>query len=156
MPKSWRKKGEAFLPKNTVPKLKHGGVSMMFSGCFSSRGMGQLIIIRGIMKSEDYIRILDENLQLSAQNSELCWRFTSEQDNDSKHMSESVTAWLQKKNITLLLWPSMSPDLNPIENHWQKLKVRINRRSPKSLQELERVSIEEWEKNQEKICLNRL
>ena len=38
---------------------------MVFSGCFSSTETGQLIAIRGIMKSEDYIRILDENLQLS-------------------------------------------------------------------------------------------
>ena len=41
---------------------------MMFWGCFSSRGTGQLIAIEGIMKSEDYMKILDENLQLSAQN----------------------------------------------------------------------------------------
>ena len=41
---------------------------MMFCGCFSSRGTGQLIALRGIKKSEDYIKILDENLQLLAQN----------------------------------------------------------------------------------------
>ena len=40
--KIWRMKGEAFLPKNTVPTLKHGGSSMMFWGCFSSKGTEQL------------------------------------------------------------------------------------------------------------------
>ena len=54
-------KNKAFLPKNTVPTLKHGG-SLMFSGCFSLRRTGQLLAIRGIMKSEDNIKILDENL----------------------------------------------------------------------------------------------
>ena len=61
-----QKKGEAFLPKNTVSTLKHGEASVMFLGCFSSRETGRLNAIREIMKSENYIEIMDENLQLSA------------------------------------------------------------------------------------------
>ena len=56
--KIWFKKCKTFLPKNTVPTLKHGGNSMMFWGCFSWRETGKLIAIRRIMKSEDYIKIL--------------------------------------------------------------------------------------------------
>ena len=91
---------------------------MMFWGCFSRRGgAGQLIAIKVIIKSEeDYIKILDENLQLSAQNLDLDRQFTFQQDNDHKCMSKSVIEWVQKKKITVLPWPSMSPDLNPIEN----------------------------------------
>ena len=33
----WRKRSEPFLPKNTLPTVRHGGGSMMFWGCFSSR-----------------------------------------------------------------------------------------------------------------------
>ena len=62
--KIWQKKGEAFLSKNTVSTLKLEG-SSMFWGSFSSRGTGWLIAMRGIMKFEDYIRILMENTQLS-------------------------------------------------------------------------------------------
>ena len=57
--KIWHKKGEAFLLKNTVPSLKYGGSLMTFWGCFSSSRTMQLIAIRGVMKSEDYINILD-------------------------------------------------------------------------------------------------
>ena len=57
-------------------------------------------------------------------------------------MSKSVTAWLQKK-VTVLPWPSMSPNLNPIENLWQELKVQINSQLPISLEEFRRVTIEE-------------
>ena len=53
---------KAFLPKNTVPTLKHGGSLIMFGAYLTQEGTGQLIAIRGIMKSEDYIKILDENL----------------------------------------------------------------------------------------------
>ena len=30
----WRKKGEAYNPKNTVSTVKHGGGSIMMWGCF--------------------------------------------------------------------------------------------------------------------------
>ena len=76
------------------------------------------------MKFEDYVNILDENLQISVQNLDLGRRYIFQQDNDPKHTSKSVT----------------------IENQWQELKVRINLQSPKSF--------EEWKKIPEKICLN--
>ena len=86
------KKGEAFLPKNTVPTVKHGGGSLMFWGAFSSSGTGKLVAIKGIMKSEHYIRILDENLKVSAQNLGLGRCFIFQHDNDPKHRSKSVTS----------------------------------------------------------------
>ena len=79
-----------------MPTSKYGGL-MMFSGCFSSRATEQLNLIRGIIKSNDYIKILEENLQLSMQNLHLSRGFTFLQDNDPKHTFKSVTAWLKKK-----------------------------------------------------------
>ena len=156
--KIWRKKGEAFLPKNTVPTVKHGGGSMMFWGCFSSSGTGNLVAIDGIMRSDDYIRILDENLKPSALSLGLGRRWAFQHDNDPKHTSKATTTWLQKNKVTVLPWPSMSPDLNPIENLWRELKVRINKRAPKNLWELKRVAIEEWNnippETTSNLCIN--
>ena len=39
-------------------------------------------------------------------------------------------------------WPSIIPNLNPIENLWSELKIRISRQPPKNIQELEQVAME--------------
>ncbi len=51
----YRKRNEAFKEKNTV---KHGGGSKMFWGCFAASGTGCLDCVNGMMKSDDYQRIL--------------------------------------------------------------------------------------------------
>lgn len=86
----WRKKGEAYNPKNTVPTVKHGGGSIMLWGCFSSQGTGNLVRVQGIMKKENYIQILDENLKESAENLQLGNNWKFQQDNDPKHTAKVV------------------------------------------------------------------
>lgn len=38
----WKKKGEAFKPKNTIPTVKHRGGSIMLSKCFKAVGIGAI------------------------------------------------------------------------------------------------------------------
>ena len=58
----YRKWNEAFKEKKTVPTVKHGGGSHMFLSCFAASGTGCLDCVHGIMKSEDYQRILERNV----------------------------------------------------------------------------------------------
>ena len=44
----------------------------------------------------------------------------------------------------LLEFPPYSPDLNPIENLWSDLNRRIERRNPKTVEQLEEYVREEW------------
>ncbi len=48
-----------------ISRVKHGGGSVMLSGCFSSFRTGNLIRVKGIMKMEDYEKILKDNLRQS-------------------------------------------------------------------------------------------
>ena len=96
----WRKRGEAFLPKNTAPTVKHGDGNIMLWDCFCSNGTGNLVQIKGIMKAENYIPILNENHKVSAVDPGLGSGFSFQQDNDPKQKSKSVTASMKNNKIT--------------------------------------------------------
>src|SRR5208283_5820961 len=43
-------------------------------------------------------------------------------DNLSSHKAEGVRSWIENQGAELIYLPSYSPDLNPIEKAWAKLK----------------------------------
>ena len=49
-------------------------------------------------------------------------------------------------DVHVLPWPAVSPDLNPIENMWDFLSMRIRRRvnPPQTAQQLRAALVEEW------------
>jgi len=42
--------------------VKHGGGSIMVWGCIHKNGVGPLVLIDGIMRKEQYLTILQQNL----------------------------------------------------------------------------------------------
>ena len=62
----WRTPGTAHHLANIIPKVKHGGGSIMLWGCFSAAGTGRLVRIEGKMNAAMYRDILEENLLQSA------------------------------------------------------------------------------------------
>ena len=75
-------------------------------------------------------------------------------DNDPKHSAKATSAFLKKKRVKVLDWPSMSPDLNPIEHVWNHLKRQVEQRQPSNLHELKDVVATEWGNIQQITCSN--
>ncbi len=67
-------------------------------------------------------------------------------DNDPKYTSKATVGFLKKNRVKVNQWPSMSPDLNPVEHLWGILKRQVEHHSPSSIQSLKEVIFEEWKK----------
>ncbi len=52
--------------------------------------------------------------------------------------------------VTYVTWD----DLNPIENLWRELKVRVAQRQPQNITALEEICMEEWAKIPATVCEN--
>ena len=72
------------------------------------------------------------------------------------HRSSAASKWRDTNEVGILPWPAQSPDLNPIENIWKVLKVRINKRPviPRNEGELVIVLQEEWRNISQDIISN--
>ena len=64
-------------------------------------------------------------------------------DGAPSHTARATRALLQANRLNALPWPSLSPDLNPIENIWDVNGQRIRSRVPLNIRVLERYVVEE-------------
>ncbi|KAI3352465.1 hypothetical protein L3Q82_005420 [Scortum barcoo] len=96
------------------------------------------------MNANMYCDILKQSMIPSFR--KLDCRTVFQHDNDPKHTSKTTTALLKKLRVKVLDWPSMSPDLNPIEHLWGILKQKVEERKVSKSTELREVVMEEWKR----------
>lgn len=103
--------------QNVKQTVKHGGGSIMVWGCVYKNGVGPVVLIEGIMRKEQYLNILQQNLPKVIQNMAIsAKKCIFQPGNDPKHTLILVKNWMEKQNFQSLKWPPQSPDMNPIEN----------------------------------------
>lgn len=142
----WRRPGERYLPECMCATLKHDKKVNVW-GCFNAYGVGNLYRIEGIMDSAVYLDILNRQLVPSIHTLRQLApgkKYIFQQDNDPKHTANVTKEWLARKKLPMLVWPSQSPDLNPIENLWGHLDRQVMDRRPNSEEELYNILEEGW------------
>ncbi|GFS20480.1 transposable element Tc3 transposase-like Protein [Elysia marginata] len=69
-----------------------------------------------------------------------------QQDNARANSIRYTQQFLEQSNVQVLLWPALSPDLNPIKNLWDYLQRRLNSQDhrPQNAYDLEHSLRRHW------------
>ncbi|KAL8386574.1 hypothetical protein RB599_010757 [Gaeumannomyces hyphopodioides] len=113
----------------------HATLSSMCFGRIWKGGRSPLVIMnrdptsaRNGYTTKSYLEALEES-GLAKDLDEHPKRFF-QQDNARIHTSKAAIAWLEGRGIQPILWPTHSPDMNPIEHVWKKMKETLRRDAP--------------------------
>lgn len=141
-----RRVNEELNPECMLPTMKHP-ISVMVWGCMTASGTGRLEIINGTLNAKKYQEtILEKKLlptitQFFPNNPR---EAIFQQDGAPCHTARHCMNWLHSNEIKVLSWPGNSPDMNPIENLWVKLKRIVSTFKPSNKTELIEAIIKSW------------
>jgi transposase len=143
----WRRTGERYTECTFSPRVSYRGGSVMVWAGISLQSHTELYLVPGGSLTAD--RYITEILQdyvvpyapLVGNN------FLYMHDNARPHTAGIVRDYLHEVNIAQMEWPSVSPDINPIEHVWDMLGRRVRSRvpAPMTLDDLRGALLEEWE-----------
>ena len=113
--------------------------------CFLAKVQTPLVRLQTRVNAQIYKNIVQDHIVPIIQNSGFD-RATFMQDNAPCHKAKVVISYLSEQDFKIMDWPPQSPDLNPIENLWKTLGVKVMERNPTNTEDLWVKLQEEWSK----------
>ena len=106
----------------------------------------ELVFIDGNLNAADYREIILDPIVV-VEDRTVGADFVLVDDNALPHRARLVDEFLTRQGITRMVWPSKSPDLNPIEHVWAFMKHNVSRRlrPHHNLADLRAMVQEEWD-----------
>ena len=140
----YRRHGERYAAPCVDEAPRHGGGGVTVWGAVSNTGRSQLVRVQGNLTAAQYIQDILQPHVLPLMGTPGA---VFQQDNARPHTARITVACFNNQNIRTLPWPSLSPDLSPIEYLWDKLdrRLRVRNVPPATPDELFAVLKEDWE-----------
>ena len=140
----WWRKGERL--RSFIPCGRWHTTTMVCA--IRSEGVFAPLILDGAMDGEAFLAYVEQVLIPALRPGDVVVM-----DNLSTHKTGAVTDAFRKHNVEVLFLPPYSPDLNPIENMWSKVKSVIKRQARRTLNSLMYAMAEALETVTESDCL---
>ena len=140
----YRWHGERYAAPCVDEAPPHGSGGVTVWGAISNTGRSQLVWVQDNLTAAQYIQDILQPHVLPLMGTPGA---VFQQDNARLHTARITVAYFNNQNIRTLPWPSLSPDLSPIEHLWDELdrSLRVRNVPPATPDELFAVLQEDWE-----------
>ena len=98
----------------------------MVWGCVEANGIGRLELVSGIMNATKYIDELEKKM-LPSTRFLFSDNWTFQGNHAPCRRAKKVQLWCSGRKVKRMNQPAHSPDLNPIENLWNRVSCLVSK-----------------------------
>ncbi|CAF4606659.1 unnamed protein product [Rotaria sp. Silwood2] len=146
----WQRPGERKICRKVKNTIKINAWC-----CLSAVGFGRIVCFKNNFNSTFLYNIYHDGLLPAArEHFGRSRNWVLLEDNDPKHRSKASVKWKEDHHVKTLPWPSLSSDMNPVENLWSLLKIKVAEKRPTTVKELIRAIEKEWNDLPQELASN--